>query len=107
MDPGDSRGRPGDGQRRPGLHDRRRNRAAYMALYQAVLKLLELGATAGQARRAFELAAATRQPWDLAGFDDFAWENIHSIRSRALDDAIEGRPPCPIRGHDESEQEGG
>jgi hypothetical protein len=107
MERGDSRGRPGDVERRPGLHDPRRNRAACMALYRAVRNLLEMGATAGQARRAFELAAASRRPWDLAGFDDFDRENIHSIRSRALDDAIEGRPPCPIWGHDEPEQEGG
>ena len=81
----------------------RRNRAVYLALYRAVRTLLGMGATAAQARRAFELAAAAR-PWDRSQLDEYERETIASIRARALGDAIAGRPPCPIWGHDEPDQ---
>ena len=81
----------------------RRNRAVYLALYRAVRTLLGMGATAAQARRAFELAAAAR-PWDRSELDDYERENLDSIRARALGDALAGRPPCPIWGHDEPDQ---
>jgi hypothetical protein len=54
-----------------------------MALYRAVRNLLEMGATAGQARRAFELAVTSRRPWDLAVFDDFERETNPQHRSEA------------------------
>jgi hypothetical protein len=79
------------------LHDPERNRVAYLALYGGIRKLLEIGATAGQVRRAFELAATLR-PWDLSEFDEYERENVNSIQCRALVDALEGRPPCPIWG---------
>jgi hypothetical protein len=107
MDRGDSRGRPGDGKRRPELHEPRRNRASYLVLYRAVRKFLGMGATAAQIREAFELAAASRWPWETTGRDDYERENIDSIKSRALEDAIQGRPPCLIWGLHEPEQAGG
>jgi len=90
-------------RKRPDFRDPVKNRAAYLALYRAVRTLLGMGATAAQARRAFELAAAAR-PWDRSELDDYERENLDSIRARALGDALEGRPPCPIWGHDEPEQ---
>ena len=88
MERGDSRGRPGDVERRPGLHDPRRNRAACMALYRAVRNLLEMGATAGQARRAFELAVTSRRPWDLAVFDD----NIAKLKRGSISETGSVKP---------------
>ena len=105
MDMGDSRGRPGDGKRRPELHDPRRNRASYLVLYRVVRRFLGMGATAAQVREAFQLAEALR-PLDRAGRDDYELENIDSIKSRALNDALSGRKPCPIWGQDEPEQAG-
>ena len=90
-------------KQRPDLHDPERNRAAYLALYRAVRTLLRRGATAGQALRAFELAAVLRR-WDTGELDEYERETIDSIRARALDDAIEGRPPCPIWGDHEPER---
>ena len=84
------------------LRDPAKNRAAYMALYRAVRKLIGLGATPSQARSAFELPAGLR-PWDTNDLDEYELENIDSIRARALDDAIDGRPPCPIWGDHEPE----
>jgi hypothetical protein len=92
---------------RPDFRDPVKNRAAYLALYRAVRTLLGMGATAAQARRAFELAAASRRPRDLSGLDDYELENLDSIRVRALDDAIAGRPPCPIWGDNEPERRRG
>jgi hypothetical protein len=86
-------------KQRPDLHDPERNRAAYLALYRAIRKLLGMGATAEQVRRAFKLAAALR-PWDTGELDDYELENIDSIRARALADALNGNPPNPIWGHD-------
>jgi hypothetical protein len=84
------------------LRDPGKNRAAYMALYRTVRKLIVLGASPSQARSAFELTAGLG-PWDTSELDDYELENIDSIRARALDDAIEGRPPCPIWGDHEPE----
>jgi hypothetical protein len=85
------------------LRDPTKNRAAYISLYRAVRKLIGLGANPSNARRAFELTAASRW-WDTGELDDYELENYDSIRARAIDDAIEGRPPCPIWGDDEPEQ---
>jgi hypothetical protein len=84
------------------LRDPAKNRAAYMALYRAFRKLIGLGATPSQARRAFELPAGLRR-WETGELDDYELENIDSIRARALDDAIERRPPCPVWGDHEPE----
>jgi hypothetical protein len=89
-------------KRQPDLRDPAKNRAAYMALYRAVRKLIGQGATPSQARRAFEVPAGLRR-WETGELDDYELENIDSIWVRALDDAIEGRPPCPIWGDDEPE----
>jgi hypothetical protein len=47
-------------KRQPDLRDPAKNRAAYMALYRAVRKLIGQGATPSQARRAFEVPALAR-----------------------------------------------
>jgi hypothetical protein len=90
-------------KRRADLYDPGRNCRYYLVLYRAIRTLLGMGATAAQVRRAFELAAAPRR-WDETGLDDYERENIDSIRARALADAIEGRPPCPIWGDHEPKQ---
>jgi hypothetical protein len=43
----------------------------------------------------------------MTGRDDYERENVDSIKSRALEDTIQGRPPCPIWGLHEPEQAGG
>ena len=53
--------------RLPDIHDPAKNRAAR--------KLRGMGATAAQARRAFELAAASWR-WDQSELDDYERENI-------------------------------
>ena len=72
-------------------------------LCRVVRMLLGIGATAAQVREAFQLAEAL-SPWDTAGRDDYELKNIDSIKSRALNDALSGRKPCPIWGHNEPEQ---
>ena len=96
--------REGPGAKRPAdRHDPGRNRRSYLVLYRAIRTHLGRGATAAQVRRAFELAAALRR-WDRSELDEYEREAIDSIRARALADALAGRPPCPIWGHDEPEQ---
>ena len=90
-------------KRRADLDDPGRNRRYYLGLYRTIRTHLGMGATAAQAHRAFELAAAT-WPWDRSQLDEYERETIDSIRARALGDAIAGRPSCPIWGHDEPEQ---
>jgi hypothetical protein len=92
--------REGPGAKRPAdRYDPGRNCRYYLVLYRAIRTLLGRGATAAQVRRAFELAAALRR-WDESGLDDYERETIDSIRARALDDALAGRPPRPIWGDD-------
>jgi hypothetical protein len=90
-------------KRRADLDDPGRNRRYYLGLYRTIRTHLGMGATAAQVRRAFELAAVLRR-WDTGELDEYERETIDSIRARALDDAIEGRPPCPIWGDHEPER---
>jgi hypothetical protein len=56
-----------------------------------------MGATSWQALEALWIADA-REPMDLRALDAYELENVQSIQARAIDDAIEGRPPNPIWG---------
>jgi hypothetical protein len=68
-----------------------------MLLYEGTRKLLAQGATPWEALEAFLIADA-REPMDLRALDAYELENVQSIQARAIDDAIEGRAPCPIWG---------
>jgi hypothetical protein len=87
-------------KRRPDIHDHAKNRACYLIGYQHVRDILAQGATVEQARRVHRLAHELNpiDPAVLSQLDEYERENLDSIEARALEDALAGKPPCPIWG---------
>jgi hypothetical protein len=86
--------------KRPDIRDHAKNRACYLIGYYHVRDMLAQGATVEQARRVHRLAHELNpiDPGVLAQLDEYERENLDSIESRAREDALAGRPPCPIWG---------
>jgi hypothetical protein len=92
--------RPKPAKRRPDIHDPAKNRACYLIGYEHVRDILAQGATVEQARRVHRLVHELNpiDPRVLGQLDEYERENLDSIEARALEDALAGRPPCPIWG---------
>jgi hypothetical protein len=71
-----------------------------MVSYRAVREMLDQGATIEQALEVIERTWLEDGPprWDMSPFDEWEVENLYSIWRRGEQDALAGRPPCPIWG---------
>jgi hypothetical protein len=77
------------------LRNPQKNRAVYLVIYHRTLEVLRLGGNREDTRIWLR---HTMSRYDRSGLDDYELENLDSILSRGLDDALGGRPPCPIWG---------
>ena len=77
------------------LRNPQKNRAVYLVIYHRTLEELRLGGDRVHTR---SWIRHTMSRYDHSGLDDYELENLHSILSRGLDDALGGKPPCPIWG---------
>jgi hypothetical protein len=75
------------------LDNPQKNRAVYLLVYHRTLEVLRMGGDREEVRRRL---LRTMSRYDLSGLDDYELENLDSIRSPGLDDALEGRPQCPV-----------